>query len=197
MKNKIIGMLIIAAILVASICFFLQPIGFKDNALTNALRILGYLFVISLIMERAIEVFLSTWRGGEADLKDLEIQKLTEKHDELINTNGNTVDINSVKFDLGALRKERTEYRIKSRSIALWTGLIFGIIVAGIGIHTIEAMVDINKIVYYPQLVAFRTIDIVLTGSMLAGGSEAINKIMKVYTAFLQTTADKAKGKNT
>lgn len=41
---------------------------------------------------------------------------------------------------------------------------------------------------------AFRTIDIVLTGSVLAGGSEAINKIMKVYTTFMQTTADKAKG---
>ncbi len=194
MKNKIIGMLIITAILAASICYFLQPISFKDNALTDALKMLGYLFVISLIMERAIEVFLSTWRGGEADLKDLEIQKLTGQLSELTDANEETGKIDNIRSDLESLKKERTKYRIKSRAIALWTGLICGIIVAGIGIHTLEAMVDIKKIVYPPQLIAFKTIDIVLTGSVLAGGSEAINKLMKVYTTFMQTTADKAKG---
>ena len=194
MKNRIVGVIIITVILAASIYYFLQPISFNDNALTDALKMLGYLFVISLIMERAIEVFLSTWRGGEADLKDLEIQKLTGQLNELTDANEETGKIDKIRSDLESLKKERTEYRIKSRAIALWTGLIFGIIVAGIGIHTLGALVDMEKVVYYPQLIALRTIDIVLTGSMLAGGSEAINKIMKVYTTFMQTTVDKAKG---
>ncbi|ODS33043.1 MAG: hypothetical protein SCARUB_01805 [Candidatus Scalindua rubra] len=179
----------------------MQSIDFKDDALKEALKIIGYLFVISLIMERAIEVFLSTWRGGEADLKDLEINRLTVQLNELTNANKKSNEINKIKKELKSLNKKRTEYRIKSREIALWTGLIFGIIVGAIGIHTLGAIVNLDKVDNIPQKTTFKIVDIILTGSVLAGGSEAINKIMKVYTNYMKATADiakdKAKGKST
>ena len=39
----------------------------------------GYLLLISLFVERAIEVFLSAWRSGRADELDIEIANLNKQ----------------------------------------------------------------------------------------------------------------------
>lgn len=199
MGIKFYGIIVLSLILLLSVFFSIESIAFNNDALKEILPTLGFLVAISLFMERSIEVFLSTWRGGEADLKDLAIKEKTKELNELRELNKGENEINTKISELESLNEERTEYRIKSREIALWTGLIFGIIIASIGIHTLEFLVDpqsFKEIKDSTQGKIFNIVDVVLTGSVLAGGSEGINKLTKVYTNYMQTTSDKVKSKN-
>ncbi len=97
------------------------------------------------------------------------------------------------------LNIKRTEYRIESRGYALWVGLIFGIIIAFIGFRVLEGFIDHDSLIliknnYHGKI--FKIVDIILTGGVIAGGSEGINKLTKVYTSFMQTTAKKMDEKN-
>lgn len=40
------------------------------------------------------------------------------------------------------------------------------------------------------QGIAFRFLDVALTGALIAGGSEGIHKITQVFTTFLEVTVD-------
>ena len=53
-------------------------------------------------------------------------------------------------------------------------------------------IVDINSITGVQQHI-FVAVDILITGSVLAGGSEAFNKIMKIYNNIMNSTAEKVK----
>ncbi len=145
-------------------------------------------------MERSIEVFLSAWRSKGADLQDLAIADKTNTLNKLIENDSTQAKITTATTTLEALNKKRTEYRIESRGYALWAGLIFGITIAFIGFRVLEGFVDPNSLTlikdsYHEKI--FKIVDIVLTGGVIAGGSEGINKLTKVYTSFMQTTAKK------
>lgn len=148
----------------------------------------GYLLLISLFVERAIEVFLSAWRSGRADELDIEIANLNKQ---VAGSAKTTAE--KLKLNLQSLEKDRTVYRAGSRFIAQWLGLGIGVLVALVGVRVLGNIVDITTL-SKEQEAAFVVVDVLLTGAVLAGGSEAINKIMKVYNSFMIKTAEKAKG---
>ena len=102
-----------------------------------------------------------------------------------------TTEIERLKGELGSLEMERTRYRADSRFISQWLGLGIGVLVALVGVRVLGNIVDISTLTG-PQVGIFVVVDIMLTGAVLAGGSEAINKIMKVYNSFMISTAEKA-----
>src|SRR5260370_42607728 len=68
-------------ILLAGLVLFLpiwlttEPLAFRDFGTTDILQLLTGLFVVSLLLERSLEVFVTTWRGpGTAEL-DLKVSK--------------------------------------------------------------------------------------------------------------------------
>ena len=96
-----------------------------------------------------------------------------------------------MKEELEGLERERTAYSAKSRFIAQWFGLGLGMFVSLVGIRVLGNIVDINSLTGKHRS-AFVVVDIILTGAVLAGGSEAINKIMKIYNSVMNSTAKKA-----
>jgi len=196
-KLKIFCFLIIVLILSNTLGF--TPLSFQKDAINKVPSILGLILVIALLLERTTEVFLSTWRSGEADLQDNKIQETKTKIKTLKENKAPSAEMLKEQKALDKLLEKRTRYRMKSREYALWGGLIMGILVASAGIRIIEWLIDpetFTKLDSY-QINMFKNVDIVITACMLAGGSEAINKITKVYNNFLQSTAEKAKDKNT
>ena len=135
------------------------------------------LLIVSLILERALEVFVTTWRGPAAKKMGEEMKSLT-----------------------GADRErkglEKTEYKSSTQRVALWTGLTLGLLVSAVGIRTLQALVDPTALDQLPkaQAAAFSLLDVLLTGGLIAGGSEGIHKITQVFTNFMEATAEKAKG---
>lgn len=195
--TRLWGLLLIVAI--SAISWIARPEAIEfDNELTKDLPVMfGYLVLISLFIERAIEVFLSAWRSQGADMLDYEISKNKSVIEALSDANNNAglnkTDISDASKTLLALQEERVIYSAHSRFIAQWMGLGIGFLVSLVGVRVLGNVIDIASLSGSQQGV-FTVVDILLTGAVLAGGSEAINKIMKVYNSFMIATEKKTKG---
>lgn len=194
MKINTLGIIIICILLILAFFFSTTTITFKLDGFKQVYLIVGYMFVTALFMERSIEVFLSAWRSKDADIQDLAITAKTNALNKSIAIDPASDDVTTLTLELETLNNKRTIYRTESRGYALWAGLIFGIIIAFIGFRVLEGFVDPDSLSsiknsYHEKI--FKIVDIVLTGGVIAGGSEGINKLTKVYTSFMQSTAKK------
>jgi hypothetical protein len=201
---RLIGL--IACLAVLSIVYITNPslLIIKPDVYSIVLPVLSLLFAVALFMERSIAVFLSAWRSGGADVLDEDIRavnknianlkKLIEdgKIEANIKEYSNQLEENESR--LSNLLKNRIEYRAVSRQIAIWLGLGFGLLISSAGIRILSAFIteeSLAIIVRTTQGYIFSVVDVLLTGSVLAGGTGAINKLMKVYYSFTTKTADK------
>ena len=198
-KNRYIRLLgFCMLVVVCALGLFVKPVSLKfgNDILKDLPTVFGYLVLVSLFVERAIEVFLSAWRSQEADELDLEIGNQKKRIEESIKPSdgqeGDAVpDRNAIKA-LEDLEKTRTLYSAKSRFIAQWLGLGIGVLVSLVGVRVLGNIVDTSTL-NAKHNGAFIVVDIILTGAVLAGGSEAINKIMKIYNGFMNSTEKKTK----
>ncbi len=196
-KNRYIrfcglGMLVV----VGALGWFKTPVSLKfgNDILKDLPTMFGYLVLVSLFVERAIEVFLSAWRSQEADELDLKIGNQKKRIEESIKPSdgqqGDAVPDRKAIKTLEDLEERRTIYSAKSRFIAQWLGLGIGILVSLVGVRVLGNIVDTSALTAKREG-AFIVVDIMLTGAVLAGGSEAINKIMKIYNSFMNSTEKK------
>ena len=181
-------------VVVSAIAWDIGPVTlpFKPEIQKTFPTMVGYLLLISLFVERAIEVFLSALRSGGADHLDRKLANTKEQIAEQVAAmEGDVADkgeiareLKTARIDLKKLEKERIQYRANSRFISQWMGLGFGIFVSMVGIRVLGNLVDESKLVG-DQAAIFLLVDIILSGAVLAGGSEAINKLMKVYNSYM------------
>jgi hypothetical protein len=211
--------------------------SFKPFGLDEVFQLLTFLIIISLFLERALEVFITTWRRPKEERIDNQVQSYerriselktqietriqqpqtvarteeltsenptkSEKRTELTRSPGNVADLHSMLSeslqDLQNERQRRLEYKTETRKIALWTGLFIGLLISGVGIRALETLITLRDfsnqqpIFYNLQVCIFRILDTLLTGGLIAGGSEGIHKIVQVFTAFLEVTRDRIK----
>ena len=101
-------------------------------------------------------------------------------------------DFNNIINNLNAIERQRLAYKSNTRIIALWTSLLCGLLISAIGIRSIEPLIvlDANNPI---QIIIFRCLDALLTGGLIAGGSEGIHKFTQVFTDFLEATSRQAK----
>ncbi|MGH7391519.1 MAG: hypothetical protein ACREM3_18970, partial [Candidatus Rokuibacteriota bacterium] len=85
-------------------------------------------------------------------------------------------------------------YRCVTRQIALATGLVLGFLVSGVGVRALGLLVDPSLNGSPAQAAAFRLVDGLLTGGVIAGGSEGIHRVATVFDNFMSATARRAKG---
>ncbi|MEC4723985.1 hypothetical protein HWQ46_00265 [Shewanella sp. D64] len=190
--SRVWGVLVVIVIL--GVAWKVQPITLTlADPVEKAASLLGTLIFLSLFIERAIEVFLSAWRSTGADELDrtiasrkLALEKFVSLQPDDVATQEST-QYQNLSASLEEIEKERAEYRAGSRFISQWLGLGIGMMIAFIGIRIIGTIVE-PPVLKGSQKALFLIVDIVFTGAVLAGGSESINKIMKVYNnAMVQT----------
>ena len=89
-----------------------------------------------------------------------------------------------------------TQHQSQTRRIAFFVGTTLGVIVAALGIRVLELFVDPAIFVTLSdvQQRLFRTTDVLLTGAVLGGGSDALHQLVLVFTNFFESAAGKAKG---
>ncbi len=189
-KIKIRGTIIVLIALIAGVYYTTEALQFDSNVtLTDIPALLGLLFLFSLFVERCTEFFLSLWRSKEADNLDRKIELL--KHDLTAKKAIPEIDeakLEQLNEDLKKVQDERVHYRSESRLAALWTSFTIGVLLGLVGvrilgsIYTGASMSPVQQALFIPA-------DILFTGAILAGGSEAINKIMKVYNKFFSDKA--------
>ena len=181
------------------------PILFNTSELFSvAPAMFGYLLFLSLLVERAIEVILTATRGIMAQQMDDQITELNErlvdhtlketsdkKEEPLSDNSSNQQSISTLLDQLAILKRERAAYRIRSRCVALWLGLIIGIVVSITGVRILGNLVEVEALMALSgtpdqwQINFFILIDVILTGAVLAGGSDAINRMTKRFNHFM------------
>jgi len=190
----------------------------KPSVLELVPQLLGALVLVSLFIERFIEVFVAVWRKPNTELLGTEVNLLEktklEQGPEYRHTGNQGSSVNELLE--GALIRQ-AEYRAGTQRFALSLGLLLGIVVAASGFSFLDNLVqkpEINKINVIkaaenqPQgdtgkaaeskgtrIALFDLMDVLLTGAVLAAGSDPIHKILTVFTTFLDSTKKKVETK--
>ena len=92
--------------------------------------------------------------------------------------------------------EQRAQHQSQTRRIAFFAGTTLGVIVAALGIRVLELFIDPTVFQSLSQIQQrlFRTTDVLLTGAVLGGGSDALHQLVLVFTNFMGTAARRAKG---
>ena len=90
---------------------------------------------------------------------------------------------------LHAAQKNLADYRAETKEVALCVGFVLGIAVSLAGIRAFASIVDTVPAGNW----LFSTVDVLVTGAVLAGGSEGVHQMVNVFSNFLASLADRAK----
>ncbi len=180
---------------------------FGEFSLDKITQMLTFLTLISLFIERSLEVIIATWRHPGEDGFNGEIQyyesQIADLKSELVSENPpKSEELSHKMSDLEKIKLRRTEYKSQTKKIALWTALFIGVIISGVGVRALETLLkitDLNNLptnqqpIFYAGQCIFRLFDTLLTGGLIAGGSDGIHKLTNLIAEFLDETQNRIK----
>jgi hypothetical protein len=186
---KAVGPLIVIAAAGIVLSVWREPglIRFWPFSAGEFVQLITPLVLVALFIERALEVFLTAWRGkGSANI-GLEIKNAKSRL-----AQGEA----GAKTDLQNSERTHTDYKSDTQRVAFLAALALGIVVSALGVRGLSLFVDpaAFKELSSSQRTWFNAIDVLLTGALLGGGSEGLHKLVTVFTNFMDTAAKKAKG---
>ena len=198
--------ILLGVLLLLLILFTPKMVPFKQFGHANVLQLLASLLVVALFVERALEVFVTTLRDpGKAEL-DSTIEALQRDISRLEKTHVGPGKGSKQKDALGQANKaledsqrKRNQYRFHTQRCTLYSALLLGFFISFVGIRTLETFVASEILGKVPgwQAMLFHWVDVLLTGGLIAGGSEGIHKLTQVYTTYMDTAAKVRKDKAT
>ena len=167
----------------------------KDCGRADVIQLLTILFVVALLAERALEVFVGTWRSAGANQHELNVTMAQEKVTRLqAGSRPDARGLSGARTALEDAKRAERQYRCATRMRALWIGLMLGLLVAGVGLRALQTLIDPALNAWSTtQSAAFHLVDVVLTGGVIAGGSEGIHRIVTVFDNFMNATGKRAK----
>jgi hypothetical protein len=175
-------------VLFAGLTAYLKPevVQFWEFTSNDVVRLFTQLIVVSLVIERSLEVLLTPWREGEAE-------KLRQR-----------VDVVKTLVQAGAevaapaavqAIDEHEDYQDQTRRFAFLASLTIGLVVSMVGVRTLQFLAEPQRFEKLTgvQPSVFKIVDVVLTGAMLAGGADGLHKVVSVFTSYLDKTKEKNK----
>jgi hypothetical protein len=174
-----IGLVAVIAIAIAATAVKQNFTGRAPNPDMTAFgTLLATLLFASAILERALDVWLSLTMGGEADRLDTEIRSLKSKIE------SSTPDVKTAQeANLAPLFAARAAHQGATRRLATPVALTAGMIISAIGLRSLQPLFVPGDPAWLasPQGHIFGAIDILVTGTLLAGGSDGIHWIVALY----------------
>jgi hypothetical protein len=182
--------LFIVAVIAISIALGTKTIEYGENGISQVLLLLGTLLFISLLLERFLDVFLTTWRAPKSERRSLRIVELKE---EIAQSRKDGKPVEALTTELHKEEKDILSFKAHTRTVALWLSFTVGILLSCAGVRTISVLLGGEAIASAQfQHKMFTVLDIILTGGLIAGGSDGIHKITDVMRVFMESTARKA-----
>jgi len=174
--------LVVVVTLFAAVLVFLsvpEPIAFRKFSAADFMQQLTPLLLVALLIERSLEVFLTTWRGEKSVMLEREVTKATADLATAPNDAARLSKLHDVKDELA-------NYKSGTQQIAMPFALILGILISAIGIRAIGNLLDPNTFTSHPHQHAWFTVaDVLLTGSLVGGGSDVVHSFITAFTNFL------------
>jgi hypothetical protein len=198
-----LGVVFLAALVLATKVGGLptKPFGLADVG-----KLLTTFFVLALFVERTLEVFITAWRGGPTAKAEHDIAGFTATAaaaataavaaGAVPNTQAQQaaqIVAQDATQKANAKANWLVDYKSETQRIALRAGLVLGIVVAAIGVRAFGTFVQLPPVAA-DGVPAWRNgilnvIDVLISGGIIGGGSEAIHKLMTVITGFFEQTA--------
>lgn len=191
-----------------------KPVGlyFVDSFTARVPSILGGLFLVSVFVERLVEVFVSIWRDPETDLLDqelvnwrvIQVKRRREIADLLYELQADSASSRKsvIETELPAKRRELSHaeekeasieermvpYHTRTREVSTWVAVASGVLIAAIGFRFFHQILDVTRLSGYAQHEGwFVFLDVMLTGLILAGGSKTMHYIFSVFDSLMRT----------
>jgi hypothetical protein len=184
MDSAVLWSLVLTSLLVAVAVAVFNPgvVSFRAFDVAEFVQSLMPLVMFALFIERVLEVFLTSWRG----------QRTAELQERANLTRSKRGKSEARSPDEEALAQHKSQ----TQRIAFFAGTTLGVVVAALGIRVLELSVDPAVFAELPRVQQrlFRTTDVLMTGAVLGGGSDALHQLMLVFTNFFQSAAGRAKG---
>jgi hypothetical protein len=190
MKSKagpvIVGLAIAALVAIALNGTSPAPVLFKPVTQQAFLGTMSWLFIVALFVERAVEVIISVLRDSGAAPLESQVDNAQEKVKEQSRVTPGAV---AYLVETQAAQAALAAYRAVTKEIALCIGFVLGLFVSLAGVRALSSIV--NSVPADNWL--FPIADIILTGAIIAGGSDGVHQMVNVFTNFLSLASDKAK----
>jgi len=190
--------LIVWVTILATFCVFIvypicankvpDPLDFKPLTPQVFAGLIGWLFAISLFVERAVEVVVLVFRDSQADLLDEAAARATKAVALLAGAAASKEAMDAAIKDANTAHDQKIIYRAETKEIALLVGFVFGIFVSLAGVRALHGLLSDST----PTGTLFTVADIVVTGAMLAGGSEGIHRMVNAFTSFMDSLSTQA-----
>ncbi len=159
------------------------PVKFGNYSIAEFTQQLTPLVLVSLFIERSLEIFITVWRGGT----ETTLQRAVEAAQSLAdNVADKTLRVQQANDNL------RT-YRFQTQQIALRSGLILGLLIAFLGVRGLGNFVVFSASTSDIQKSLFNLADVLLTGAVMGGGSDFMHKLITTFTDLMNATSQKAK----
>jgi hypothetical protein len=153
------------------------PIRFAAFTAADFTQQLTPLFLVSLLIERALEIFLTTWRGPGAA-----VLQATVDHAQAGLANPPTADQQTA---LQVAKQAVSLYSAKTQQIAMPIALVLGVLISAMGVRTLGNFVPAGAFPSYGQQAWFTVADVIMTGALVGGGSDFIHQFITTVTNFL------------
>lgn len=163
-----------------------------DLTVAQVVTMLQTLSIIALLVERSIEVFLVAWRGeGAAELESA--VRSAKRELDAVRTGVNAASYSAVSEALTDAEKARGVYAAQTRATRLVAALAVGVLIAATGVRAFETFVQEPPTNALARGV-FNGLNVLVTGGLIGGGSDVINKIIKVITETMNRTVERLRG---
>jgi len=190
----IVGVTLLATLFAFVVCpFWLnqvpEPLAFKPLTPQLFAGLIGWLFAVSLFVERAVEVVVLVFRDQQADALDEAEARATAMVAALAGSAATSqADKDKAAKDAATARAQSVTYRAETKEMALLVGFAFGVFVSLAGVRALHGLLADSA----PTGTLFTVADIVVTGAMLAGGSEGIHRMANAFTSFMDSLSSRA-----
>lgn len=131
------------------------------------------LFLISLFLERALEVFVSWWRDVERVKLEQEIASL------------DTDASADAQRRVLELKRQLQLFKAQTARRTFMCGLAAGAVIALAGARALSPLLAELPATGSPQSLMVVIADVVITAGLIGGGSDGIHKLVSVITDFL------------
>ncbi len=173
------------------------PLTFRDNGISQVTQLLLSLILVSLFLERTIEVFITIWRGPQARQLEANVRAHQVRMAALSKSNEPDREISMAQTSqaLDAANQAAVQHKSATRGWALWAGMGLGMAISLAGVRTLSSLVtpDSYALLSVQQKNFFDLVDVVITAGLIAGGSNGLHSILQVFMDLAESTSNKIK----
>lgn len=159
-------------------------VGLTDLTYETATKLLTGIGVVTIIIERSIEIILKVWRGEGRAEKDQDINLANANLEKAIKGEG------ELSIDLCETNKRIADYNLinyrqQTAVLAIRLSYFIGVVISLAGFRVLENLYDAGELGGL-QHNMFHSIDIILTAGLIAGGSKGLHLLTQTFGDFFE-----------